>query len=65
MISIIEVFSIVIFLGGVAFGMLLLFIISIHRTSRAPLSKIHRECAGSLARRVLIGVRTNDEEGDK
>lgn len=63
--SIIGVLSIVAFLGGVAFGLLLLFIISIHRTRHAPLSKIHGQRAGSLSRRVLIGVRTNDEEDDK
>jgi hypothetical protein len=57
--SIIAVLSIVVFLGGAAFGMLTLFIISIHRTSRAPLSDIHGEHAGSVSRHVLTGGRVN------
>jgi len=62
---IIAVLAIVVFLGGAAFGMLVLLVVSIHRTSRAPLSKVHRQRAGSLSRRVLTGVRTNDEEDGK
>jgi hypothetical protein len=57
--SVIATLSIVAFLGGAAFGMFVLFIISIHRTSRAPLSDIHGEHAGSVSRHVLTGGRVN------
>jgi hypothetical protein len=72
--SIVAVFTIVVFLtgcafgvflGGAAFGMLTLFIISIHRTSRAPLSDIHGEHAGSVSRHVLTGGRVTREESSE
>jgi hypothetical protein len=63
--SMVALFAIVVFLGGAAFGMLVLFVVSIHRTGRAPLSKVHRQRAGSISRRLLIGVRTNGEEDGK
>lgn len=62
---IIAVLSIVVFLGGAAFGMFVLFVISIHRTDRAPLSDTHNERAGSISRRLLTGVRiTRKESGE-
>jgi hypothetical protein len=62
--SIIAVLSIVVFVGGAASGILVLVIISIHRTRRAPLSGIHNEGAGSISRRVLTGGRvTRKEDG--
>lgn len=57
--SIIAVFTIVVFLGGAAFGALVISIVSIHRTSRAPLSEIHGEQPGSISRRMLTGGRVN------
>jgi hypothetical protein len=64
-ISIIATLSIVVFLGGAAFGMFLLFIISIHRTSRAPLSDIHGERGGSVSRHVLTGGRVTRKESSE
>ena len=63
--SIIAVFTVVVFLGGAAFGMLVLFVISIHRTSRAPLSEIHGEQRGSISRRMLTGVRVNHKQASE
>jgi hypothetical protein len=63
--SIIAVLSIVVFLAGIAFGMLALFIISIHRTRRTPLSGIHNEHPGSVSRRVLTGGRTTRRAADE
>ncbi len=60
--STIAVLSIAVFLAGAVIGMLVLFIISIHRTSRSPLSEIDSDCPGSISRRVLTGVRVNREE---
>lgn len=60
--SIIAVLSIIVFMGGAAFGMLTLFIVSIHRTRRAPLSGIHNEHPGSISRCVLTGGRTSRRE---
>jgi len=62
--SIITVLSIVVFLGGAAIGILVLVIISIHRTRRTPLSGTRNDDAGSISRRVLTGGRaTRKEDG--
>jgi hypothetical protein len=63
--SLIAAITIVVFLGGAAFGMLALVIISIHRTSRGPLSATLGEHPGSISRRLLTGGRTNRKEGGK
>jgi len=63
--SILAVLSIVVFLGGAACGMLVLFIISIHRTRRAPLSGTHAEHAGAVSRRVLTGGRVTRRWDDE
>ena len=63
--SIIAAFAIVVFIGGAACGMLVLFIISIHRTRRAPLSGTHSEHAGSVSRRVLTGGRVTRKWDDE
>jgi hypothetical protein len=60
--SVIAVFGIIVFLSGAAFGIFVLFIISLHRTARAPLSDAHGERSGEISRRVLVGVRTNGRE---
>ena len=63
--SLIAVFSIAVFLTGAAFGALAIFVISIHRTSRAPLSESHGRRAGSISRRVLAGIRNDETEAGK
>jgi hypothetical protein len=62
--SIVAVFTIVVFLGGAAFGAFMVFVVSIHRTSRAPLSEIDN-ARGALSRQVLTSARTNCRESDQ
>ena len=60
--SIIAVFGIIVFLSGAASGVFILLIVSMRRTTRAPLSEARVERAGAISRRVLVGART-DERG--
>jgi hypothetical protein len=60
--SVIAVFGIIVFLSGVAFGVFILFVISLRRTPRVPLSQVQDERAGSLSRRVLTGSRPGSRE---
>jgi hypothetical protein len=60
--SVIAVFGIMVFLSGAAFGAFILIVVSMHRTARAPLSDTHRERAGAISRRVLVGTRTDGRE---
>jgi hypothetical protein len=61
MISFLAIFAIIVFLGGSAFGALVLFVISIHRTNRAPLSGI-RGTRGAVSRSVLTTTRAGRRE---
>jgi hypothetical protein len=56
-VSLFTVVSVIIFLSGSAFGALVLFAISIHRTKHRPLSGIHGERAGTVSRSVLTTTR--------
>ena len=61
-----AVFSLIaVFLAGAGFGALLVFAVSIHRTSRASLSQSHGKRAGSVSRHVLAGIRTDETETDR
>jgi hypothetical protein len=60
--SFIAIFGIIVFLSGAASGVFVLFVISMHRTARAPLSQAHEERSGEISRRVLVGVRTDGRE---
>jgi hypothetical protein len=60
--SIIAVFGIIIFLSGALFGVFVLLIISMRRTSRAPLSETHDERGGAISRRMLVGARAEGRE---
>lgn len=60
--SIIAIFGIIVFLSGVAFGVLIVLIISMRKTSRAPLSEASYGSAGGISRRVLIGGRAGGRE---
>ena len=60
--SIIAVFGIIVFLSGAASGVLILLIVSMHRTTRGPLSEARDQRAGAISRRVLVGARP-DERG--
>ena len=60
--SVIAVFGIMVFLSGTAFGIFILLIISMRRTTRAPLSEAQGERAGAISRRVLVGARAGGRE---
>jgi len=61
-----AVFSLIAaFLAGAVFGALMVFIVSIHRTSRAPLSESRGNHAGSVSRCLLAGIRTDETEAGK
>jgi hypothetical protein len=52
------IFSAIIFITGAAFGALVLFSVSIHRTRHAPLSEAGRQERGATSRSVLVTTRT-------
>jgi hypothetical protein len=58
-------FLIAVFLAGAVSGALLVFVVSIHRTSRTPLSENHGRHAGSVSRRLLAGIRTDKTEAGR
>jgi len=60
--SVIAVFGIIVFLAGVASGIFILFLISMRRTPRVPLSQVQDERAGAISRRVLTGSRSGGRE---
>jgi hypothetical protein len=60
--SVIAVFGIIVFLSGVASGIFILFVISLRRTPRVPLSQVQDERAGGISRRVLTGSRAGSRE---
>lgn len=62
-ISLYAAFTIVVFLGGCAFGALVLFVVSIHRAGRrTPIYQIGTHKRGSVSRCVLMTTRTNRKE---
>jgi hypothetical protein len=60
--SIIAIFGIIVFLSGAAFGAFVVLVISMRKTSRAPLSEAGYGPAGTISRRMLIGGRTGGRE---
>ena len=60
--SVIVIFGIIIFLSGALSGVFILLVISLHKTSRGPLSETHGERAGATSRRMLVGARTSGRE---
>ena len=60
--SVIAVFGIIVFLSGAAFGICILFVISLRRTPRGPLSQVQDERAGGITRRLLTGSRPGSRE---
>jgi hypothetical protein len=61
--SLYAVFSIVVFLGGCAFGALALFVASIHRAGRhTPIYQIGSHKRGSVSRCALMTTRTSRKE---
>jgi hypothetical protein len=63
--ALLTVFVIIVFLGGLAFAALVLFIISIHRTANGPMSQVYHERRGEISRRVLTSARTGRKEVSK
>jgi hypothetical protein len=56
--ALIAVLAVVALLGVSALTVLVLLIVSIHRTSHAPLSQLCGQRSGSISRRMLTGTRT-------
>jgi hypothetical protein len=63
--SFFAIFFAIAFFGGFASGMLLLFIISIHRARHASLFEDNRHRPGAISRSMLISARTDRKDGDK
>jgi hypothetical protein len=63
--SFFAIFFAVAFFGGFALGMLLLFIISIHRARRVSLFEDNRHRPGAISRSVLISARTDRKDSGK
>lgn len=53
------------FLAVAAFAVFVLLVLSIHRTARVPLSEARGMRHGSMARRVLAGIRVEGKDGDE
>ena len=60
-----SIFSAIVFIGGFAFGALMLFAISIHRTGRASLFEIDGQQRGAISRSVLVTTRIDSKENGK
>jgi hypothetical protein len=60
--SVIAIFGIIVFLSGAAFGVLVVLVISMRKTSREPLSEASYGPAGRISRRMLIGGRSGGRE---
>jgi hypothetical protein len=60
--SVIAIFGIIVFLSGALSGVFIMLVISMHKTSRAPLSETHGERRGAISRRMLVGARTGSRE---
>jgi hypothetical protein len=63
--SVIAIFGIIVFLSGAAFGAFIVLIISMRKTSEAPLSEASYGPAGTISRRMLLGGRAGGREIDK
>ena len=61
-VSVIAVTALVAFLAGTASGAFILLVISIHRTSRGPLSHSQAKRRGAIARRMLTRIRTSSRK---
>jgi hypothetical protein len=63
--TIIAVFGIIVFLSGAAFGILVVLVISMRKTSQDPLSEASYSPAGSISRRMLLRGRAGGREISK
>jgi hypothetical protein len=61
--SLLVIFSVIVFIGGSVFGVLLLFIISIHRTRGTSLFTVSGQRRGKVSRCVLVTTRST-RKGD-
>jgi hypothetical protein len=57
--SVIAIFGITVFLSGALSAFFILLVISMHKTSRGPLSESHGDHAGAMSRRMLAGARAD------
>ena len=53
---------IAVFLAGAVLGALTVFVVSIHRTRRVPLSETHDQRSGSISRHTFAGIRNDKTE---
>lgn len=60
--AILVILSVIVFITGSAFGALVLFIISIHRTRRGSLFEASGRQPGATSRSVLVTARTDRKE---
>jgi hypothetical protein len=60
--SLLAVFSVIVFIGGFAFGALVLFVISIHRNRRASLFEPSTRQRGAISRSVLVTTRAGRKD---
>ncbi len=61
--TIFVIFCVIAFIGGSAFGALVLFCVSINRTRRASLFEVSGEQQGAASRRLLVSTRAGRREG--
>ena len=57
-----AIFCVIVFITGSAFGALVLFVISIHRTPRASLFEVNGQQRGAVSRSVLVTTRIDRED---
>jgi len=60
--SLLVIFSAIGFIGGTAFGALVLFVISIRRNGHASLFDASTQQRGGISRSVLVTTRTGRKE---
>jgi hypothetical protein len=60
--AVLAIFFVIIFITGAAFGALVLFSISIHRTRHVPLSEASAQQRGATSHSVLVTTRTSRKE---
>jgi hypothetical protein len=58
-------YSVIVFVSGAAFGALLLFVVSLHRSGRTSLFEVNEHGRGATSRSVLIATRGGRREGDQ
>jgi hypothetical protein len=63
--SVLVIFSVIVFITGSAFGALVLFTVSLHRTRRSSLFKASGDERGATSRSLLLSARNDRKEESK